>query len=106
MGYYYRSDKESPFHEFLTQPEHIHVVCDAEVASDLVSLDINGTDYYNNLSFVCKVAEAGVVVIEKFAAEFKIQFVTKLRNSLFDMLRLYSEIFVVVKSVFHNGMQS
>ena len=82
MGYYYRSDKESPFHEFLTQPEHIHVVCDAEVASDLVSLDINGTDYYNNLSFVCKVAEhsqfavgleagehtAGVVVIEKFAA--------------------------------------
>ncbi len=57
MGYYYRSDKESPFHEFLTQPEHIHVVCDAEVASDLVSLDINGTDYYNNLSIVCKVAE-------------------------------------------------
>ena len=44
-----------------------------------------------------------MVVVEEFATKFKIQFAIKLRNALFDVLRLNALIFFVVKSYFHNA---
>jgi hypothetical protein len=36
-------------------------------------------------------------VVKEFATKLEIEFVAKLRNALFDMLRLYADVFLVVK---------
>lgn len=46
-----------------------------------------------------------MVVIEQLAAQFEIEFVAKCGNAFLDVLRLYSEVLVIVKSVFHNELQ-
>ena len=46
------------------------------------------------------------MVIEKFSTELQIKLVAKLGYALLYMLRLNSEIALVIKSVLHNGTQS
>ena len=36
-------------------------------------------------------------IVKEFTTQFEIEFVTELRNALFDMLRLYADVFLVVK---------
>ena len=45
-----------------------------------------------------------MIVVEELASEFEIEFVSKLRNALLDVLRLDLEIFFVVEPVFHNRL--
>ena len=47
-----------------------------------------------------------MIVVKKFSTKFQIKLVAELRYAFLDMLRLYSEIFLIVESVFHNGLQS
>ena len=42
------------------------------------------------------------MVVEEFASEFQVEFVSEFGYSGFDSLRLDFQIFVVVKTVFHH----
>ena len=46
------------------------------------------------------------MVVKKFTSEFEVKFIAELGDTLLNVFRLYLQILVVVKSVFHNGMQS
>ena len=44
-----------------------------------------------------------MMVVKKFTAKLQIELVSKLRNALLNMLRLYPQILVIIKSFFHTG---
>ena len=48
---------------------------------------------------------ACMMVVEKFSAEFEIELVAELSYTLLNMFGLNLEVFVVVESVSHNGLQ-
>ena len=101
--------------EFRAQTQNVHVVCDAEVLSHLVLLNVQGGDDDYDFGLVLQLHEhaqlavgleagkhtAGVVVVEELAAQLQIELVAELRNAFPDMFRLYVYILVVVKSNFH-----
>ena len=88
--------------ESVHKTEKILIVCDAEVASDLVFLNIRGVDRHNDLGLILELAEHGdlgvgfksgeysgrVVVVEKLAAKFQIELAAELRDAASDVLRL------------------
>ena len=98
--------------ESIDQAEYIHIVCDAQIASYFILFNITCTDDDDDFRLIFQMhqhidltvrLEAGqntgcMVVIEQFAAEFQIQFATKLGNALFDMLRLQFQVFIIIKS--------
>ena len=105
--------------ELLTQTQNVHVIGDTQVTAHLVLLNVNGTDYDDDLSVVAQLIEhtqltvrletgkdaAGVVIVEELASELKIKFVTELSYALLNVFGLYPKILFVVKSVYHNGLQ-
>jgi hypothetical protein len=46
-----------------------------------------------------------MMVVKELASELKIKLVTELSYALLDVFGLYPKILVVVKSVYHNGLQ-
>jgi len=42
-----------------------------------------------------------MIIIEEFSAKFKIQLALELSNTFLDMLRLNTDVFVVVKTCLH-----
>ena len=106
---------EVALHKLVAQSEHILVVGDAEVGTNLVLLDVVGADHNHDLYRVSQLGEhaelgvgleswqhtRGVVVVEEFAAQFHIELAVELRNALTDVLRLYLEVLVVIESYFH-----
>ena len=97
------------------QPEHIGVIGDSKIPTYLILLNIFRTYYNDNLGLVGKLLEhpklavrlesrknpGSMVIIEEFAAEFKIKLVVKLIDTLPDMGRLHLKVFFVVKSNSH-----
>ncbi len=49
---------------------------------------------------------ASVVIVEELASELKIKLVSELGYALLDVFGLYPQILFVVKSVYHNGLQT
>ena len=49
---------------------------------------------------------ACMVVVKEFASEFEVKLVAELSYALLDVFGLNFEIFLVVKTVFHNGLQN
>ena len=110
-------DHESTAHELVAQTQHIDVIGDAKVAAHLVLLDVNSADDDDNLCHVAQLGEhlqldvrletrqntTRVEVIEQLPAKFQIKFMTKFCNTLFDVLRLYLEVFLAIEPVFHSG---
>ena len=108
---------EAAGHELVPQAQHVHVVGDAQVAADLVLLDVHGADHDDDFKIVLQLVEhlelavrlepgehaAGVVVVKQLAAEFHVQFVAELGDALLDVLGLDLEIFLVVEPVFHKS---
>ena len=47
-----------------------------------------------------------MIIVEKFTSELEVEFVAELSDALFDVFGLNFEIFLVVESVFQNGLQS
>ena len=43
-----------------------------------------------------------MVVVIQFAAKFQIQFVSEMVDAFFDVFLLHMQVFVIVKSDFHN----
>ena len=98
-GDYDTSHIETLVAEFLDQAQNIYVVGDAKVMADLVFLNISSVDGDDDLCLISKLEKhlefavrcksrkyaGSVVVIEKFSAEFQIQLVTELADSLTDV---------------------
>ena len=97
---YNRSYIKPPVAEYVEQSENIEVVCNAEVASDFVFLNIVGVDYNYNFGFVLELHKhlelgvgfepgkntGSVIVVKELSAELEIKLVTELGDSFADML--------------------
>ena len=102
--------------EGIDQAQHLLVVGDAQVAPDLVFLQVTGVHRDDDLRLVLELEQhthlavrrkarqhpGGVEVIEELAAKLEVELAAKRRDALPDVLRLHGEILLVVKSDFHN----
>ena len=98
--------------EHIDEPQHIHIIGDAQIAAELVLFDVTGIDddYYfylflhlqqhPQLAVRLKARQypGCMIIIVQLSAEFQIQFASKFGNALPDMLRLHAKIFVIVKT--------
>ena len=103
VGDDYSTHAESQTLEYTTQTQNILIVGDTQVAAHLVLLDIQSADYENHLGLILQLQEhlqlavglktwqntTCVVVVEQLASKLQVEFVAKLLDALFDMLRLY-----------------
>ena len=110
------SDIEAASAELVDQTEHVAVIGDAEVTADFVFLNIGCGNCHYNLCLVgelhqhaqfgvrCKARKnAGCVeIVEQLSAEFQIQLVVKLVDAVADVLGLHFQVFLIVKSNFHD----
>lgn len=109
------ADFETAVDEGVAQAQDVLVVGDAEVGANLVFDDVLGADYDDDFNLVADFAEhaqlgvgleagqhaAGVVVVEKFASQLEIELAFEVLDAFLDVLRLYSDVLVVVKSLGH-----
>ena len=98
--------------EHINESQHVLVVGDAQVAPDLVLLDVPGVDGDDDLHVLLQLQQhphlavrlearqhpGGVIVVKQLAAELQIQLAAELADALPDLLRLHGEIFLIVKS--------
>ena len=115
VGNDYSTHAQANAFELGTQTQHILIVGDAQIAAHLVLLDIQGADYQNHLRLIFQLQEhlqltvglksrqntACVVVVKQLATELQIELVAKLRNTLFNLLRLYFKILFVIEPLSH-----
>ena len=112
LGDHHAAHQQALSPEGVDQAEHIHIVGDAQVAPDLVLLDVAGTDGDDDLHRVPQLLEhadlavrlepgqhpGGVVVVKELAAEFQIELVAELADALPDMGGLELQVFLIVKA--------
>ena len=98
--------------EGIDQTQYIRIISDAKVTAYFILFNITCADNDDDFRLVFQMhqhidftvgLEAGqytgcMVVIEQFAAEFKIQFAAELGNTFLDMLGLQLQVFVIIKS--------
>ena len=115
VGNHYRAHHKVTTHKLIAQAEHIFVVGDTEVCTNLVLLDIISTDDNQNLNAVAQLSQhaelrvgleawkhAGcMMIVEELASQLHIQFSIELSNAFLDVFRLNLKIFVVVETYFH-----
>ena len=89
-----------PLQKLVPQTENVHIVRDAQITSNLVFLNVYGTDDNDNLYVVLKLKEhlhltvrmeagentAGMIIVKQFAAEFHIQFIAEFGDTLLNVL--------------------
>ena len=112
------ADVEAALAELVHEAEDVGVVGDAEVAADLVVLDVDGGDHDHDLGLVAKLGEhaelgvgleagkyAGcVIVIEELSAEFEIKLSSEFRDAGLDALGLHFQIFFIAETDFHGDL--
>ena len=100
--------------ERIDESQHVHIVGDAEIPTDLVLLDVAGIDDDHDLRVILQLTQHAdltirlkarkhtrcMVIIEQLAAELKIELTAKLRNTLTDMLRLHLKVLIVIETLF------
>ena len=115
MGNDHCTNHETTTNKGLAQAQYIDIVGNAQVAPNLVFLNVDRADDNDDFSHIRQLHEhfqlairlktrqhtAGVKVIEEFSAKFKVKLVAEFRNPVFDVFRLYFEVFFVVEPVFH-----
>ena len=102
--------------ENVDQTQHVLLVGDPQIAAGLVLLNGHGVDGDDDLHVVLELLEhpdlavrlkarqdaGGVIVVKEFAPELQIQLAAELLDPLADVLGLYLQVFVVVKTDFHS----
>jgi len=115
VGYNHRPHHEAASYKLVAQAQDVLIIGYAEVGTNLVALYVLGTDDDDYLYLVANLAEhaqlgvwletrqhpAGMMVVKQFATQLKVKLSLELCYPLLNMLRLYAEIFVVIKSYFH-----
>lgn len=115
MGNDHAVHHKAPILELRPQAQHVFVIGNAQILTDLVLLNIEGADDDDYLSTGTQLLEhpelavglesgqysAGMMVVEELAAQLKVQLAGELRNALLNVLRLNGNVFVVVESVLH-----
>ena len=98
--------------ENVDQAEHIVIIGNAQIAPNLVLLDIssiNGNDDFNVLLQLLQHSDFAVrlkpgqhagsmEIVKQLAAELQIQLAAELRNAVLNLLGLGGEVFLIVKS--------
>ena len=101
--------------EGINQAQGILVIGDAQIAADFAGLDIVGIDCNKDLFFIFHFQQhlhlavrleprqdtAGVIIIEKLAAQFQIKLATELIDPLHNAFGLHFGVFVVIKADSH-----
>ena len=102
--------------EGIHEAQQIHVVGDAQVAADLVLLNIGRVDDDHDLHLVAQGLQhcdlgvgskarqhpGSVVIVEQLASEFKVEFASELCDPFFDVTGLCLQIFVIIKTDLHD----
>ena len=115
MGDNHAAHIQSSALELVAQAQHIDVIGNPQVAVYLILFDIHCADDDDDFGAVRQLhqhlqlrvgSEAGqypgsVIVVEELSAEFQIELVPKLDNTLLDVFRLRFQVFVIVKTNFH-----
>ena len=104
--------------EGVHQAQQVHVVGDAQIAADLVLLDVGRIDRDHDLDLVAQGLEhgdlgvrresgqdpGGVVVVKKLAAEFQVELAAELGDPLADVAGLCLQVLVIVKTDLHKNL--
>ena len=104
--------------EGIDQPQHVRVVGDAQVAAQLVFLDVVGVDDDHQLRLILEVQQhthfavrpearqhaGSVVVVKQLAAQLQIQLAAELADPFQNMLRLHPGILLMIKTDFHTRL--
>ena len=112
LGDGHAAHKQTLAPEGIDEPQHVLIVGDAQVAPDLVLLDVGGVDGHHDLHAVLQLLQhaqlavrlkagehpGGVVVIKELAAELQVQLAAELGNTLPDVGGLGVQITLIVKS--------
>ena len=100
VGDNYAVDAKLPGQKFVPQAKHVHIVGNAQVASDLVLFNIYGADNDHYLNIFLQLKQhlhltvrletgeyaAGVVIVKEFAAKLHIQFIAEFGDAFLDVL--------------------
>ena len=98
--------------ERIRQPQNIRIIGDAEIAADLVFLNIRRIDDENDLRLILELKQhlnfairrkarqnsGSMVIVKKLAAKLQIELAAKLRDPFADLFGLQMQVFFVVKS--------
>ena len=98
--------------EGVDEAQHVHIIGDAQVAPDLVALDVGGVDGDDHLHVVLELLKhphlavrlearqhpGCMVVVKELAAELQVQLAAELGDPLADLGGLGGQIFLVVKT--------
>ena len=117
-GYDHASDIQASVSERVDDSEDLVLIGDPVVVPLFALLDISSTYGDNYLCFILDLHEhpdltvrfesgkdsGRMVVVKQFSSEFQIQFPVELSHPLSDVLRLFSQIFLVVKTGPQNGV--
>ena len=112
LGDHHAAHQQALPPEGVDEPQHVHVVGDAQIAPDLVLLDVAGADGDDHLHRVPQLLEhtdlavrlepgqhpGCVVVVKELAAELQIELVAELADPLPDVGRLELQILLIVKA--------
>ena len=108
----YPRESEPVIPENTDESDHIPVIGDAQVAPDLILLDIrriDGNDHFRMILELQQHAHLGigrkagqntgsVKIIKQLTAKLQIQLTTKIVDALTDLFGLYAQIFIVIKT--------
>ena len=111
-GDHYAAHVQAHGAEGVDQAEHIAVIGDAQVAPDLVFLDVAGVDGDDNLCLVLHFGKhpdlavrleprqhpGSVEVVKQLAAELQVELAAELGDAVADMLGLKLKVHFVIKT--------
>ena len=112
LGQHHAAHIQPDAPEGVDEPQHVHVVGDAQISPHLVLLNVRGVDDDEDLRLVLHLQQhlhlavrhkarqhpGGVEVVEQLPAELQVQLAPKVGDALLDLLRLHPHVFVVVKT--------
>ena len=110
-GQYHAGHVESEVSENVDQPDHVQVIGNAQVPTDLVLFNVPGVNGNDHLHLVLHLQQhpqlavrleagkhpGGMIVVIQLAAKFQIQLAAKLGDPLPDVAGLHLQVFIVVK---------
>ena len=111
-GQYNAAHVQAQLPEGVDEPEHIHIIGNAQIAPDFILFNIRSIDGDDNFHIVTELLKhphfavrleagqdpGGVVVVKELAAEFQIQLAAELADPPADLLGLGRQVFIVVKT--------